>query len=134
MDKTQVWNQQMTAVRGIRGAITVSANERGEIMDATQELLSEMVAANDVASEDLGAVYFTMTNDLNAEFPAVAARERLGWRLVPLINSIEIDRPGSMSKCIRVLMYSNTTRSQSEVRHIYLRDAVALRADITDAQ
>ncbi len=124
----------MTAVRGIRGAITVSANVREEIMDATQELLTEMVSANDVASEDLGAVYFTMTKDLNAEFPAVAARERLGWRLVPLINSIEIDRPGSMSKCIRVLMYWNTTRSQSEVRHVYLRDAVALRSDITDAQ
>ncbi len=124
----------MTAVRGIRGAITVSANVREEIMDATQELLTEMVSANDVASEELGAVYFTMTKDLNAEFPAVAARERLGWRLVPLINSIEIDRPGSMSKCIRVLMYWNTTRSQSEVRHVYLRDAVALRADITDAQ
>ncbi len=124
----------MTAVRGIRGAITVSANVRDEIMDATEQLLNEMVAANDVSSEDLGAVYFTLTSDLNAEFPAVAARERLGWRLVPLINSIEIDRPGAMSKCIRVLMYWNTTRSQAEIRHIYLRDAIALRADITDAQ
>lgn len=124
----------MTAVRGVRGASTVPENSREAIMDATEELLNEMVSANDIASEDIAAVYFTLTSDLNAEFPAVAARERLGWRLVPLINSIEIDRPGSMSKCVRVLLYLNTDKSQEEIKHIYLRDAVVLRADITDAQ
>ena len=103
-------------------------------MDATEELLQEMVSANDIASEDIAAVYFTLTADLNAEFPAVAARERLGWRLVPLINSVEIERPGSMRKCVRVLLYLNTDKSQAEIKHIYLRDAVVLRADITDAQ
>ena len=124
----------MTAVRGVRGAITVPENSRQDIMDATEELLNEMVAANDIASEDIAAVYFTLTADLNAEFPAVAARERLRWRLVPLINSIEIDRPGSMRKCIRVMLFLNTSKSQQDIRHIYLRDAVVLRADITDAQ
>ena len=124
----------MTAVRGVRGASTVPENSRDAIMDATEELLDEMVSANDINSEDIAAVYFTLTSDLNAEFPAVAARERLGWRLVPLINSIEIDRPGSMPKCVRILMYLNTDKSQEEIKHIYLRDAVVLRADITDAQ
>ena len=103
-------------------------------MDATEELLNEMVSANEIDSQDIAAVYFTLTSDLNAEFPAVAARERLGWRLVPLINSKEIDRPGSMAKCVRVLLYLNTDKSQEEIKHIYLRDAVVLRADITDAQ
>jgi chorismate mutase len=124
----------MTAVRGVRGATTVPENSRDDIMDATEELLNQMVAANDITSEDIGAVYFTLTVDLNAEFPAVAARERLGWRLVPLINSIEIDRPGSMRKCIRIMLFLNTSKSQEDIRHIYLRDAVVLRADITDAQ
>lgn len=124
----------MTAVRGIRGATTVVANTPEEIVDATEELLNAMVTANGVESQDLAAVYLTLTNDLNAEFPAVAARERLGWRLVPLINSVEVDKPGSMPRCIRVLMYWNTSLTQSEIKHIYLRDAVVLRADITDAQ
>ncbi len=124
----------MTAVRGVRGATTVPENSRDEIMDATEELLNEMVSANSIESDDIAAVYFTLTSDLNAEFPAVAARERLGWRLVPLINSIEIDRPGSMRRCVRVLLFLNTSKSQEDIRHIYLRDAVVLRADITDAQ
>ena len=124
----------MTAVRGVRGATTVPENSRDDIMDATEELLNQMVAANDITSEDIAAVYFTLTVDLNAEFPAVAARERLGWRLVPLINSVEIDRPSSMRKCIRIMLFLNTSKSQEDIRHIYLRDAVVLRADITDAQ
>ena len=124
----------MTAVRGVRGATTVPENSRDAIMDATEELLNEMIAANDIASENIAAVYFTLTTDLNAEFPAVAARERLGWNLVPLINSIEIERPGSMAKCVRVMLFLNTDKSQDEIRHIYLREAVVLRADIADAQ
>ena len=110
------------------------ANTADDIVDATEELLNAMVTANGVESQDLAAVYLTLTKDLNAEFPAVAARERLGWRLVPLINSVEVDKPGSMPRCIRVLMYWNTSLTQDEIKHIYLRDAVVLRADITDAQ
>lgn len=124
----------MTATRGIRGATTVSSNSRDEIMDATEELLNRIVAENGIDSEDLAAVYFTMTRDLDAEFPAVAARERLGWNLVPLINSVEVDRAGAMRQCIRVLIFWNTDKSQADVQHIYLREAITLRADITDAQ
>ncbi len=124
----------MTSVRGVRGATTVHENTQPAIVDATEELLNEIVSANAINAEDIAAVYFTLTSDLNAEFPAVAARERLDWNLVPLINSIEIDRPGSMRRCIRILLFLNTTKSQSEIKHIYLRDAVVLRADISDAQ
>ena len=124
----------MTVLRGVRGATTVPENSRDAIMDATEELLNEMVVVNGIEAENIAAVYFTLTVDLNAEFPAVAARERLGWRLVPLINSIEIDRPGSMRKCIRVMLFLNTSKSQEDIQHVYLRDAVVLRADIADAQ
>ncbi len=124
----------MTAVRGLRGATTVLENSQDEIMDATEELLNEMIAANDIESQDIAAVFFTLTKDLDAEFPAVAARERLGWNLVPLINAIEVARPGSMPKCIRIMLLLNTDKSQEDIRHIYLREAVVLRADITDAQ
>lgn len=123
-----------TVTRGVRGAITLSSNTRDEIMDATEELLRAMTSANGIRGEDIGAVYFTVTADLDAEFPAAAARERLDWRFVPLINSREIAVPGSMPKCIRVLMLWNTTTTQEEVSHIYLRDAVKLRSDIADAQ
>ena len=124
----------MTAVRGLRGATTVLENSQDEIMDATEELLNEMIAENDIESQDIAAVFFTLTKDLDAEFPAVAARERLGWNLVPLINAIEVARPGSMPKCIRIMLLLNTDKSQEDIRHIYLREAVVLRADITDAQ
>ncbi len=124
----------MTAIRGLRGATTVLENSQDEIMDATEELLNEMIAENDIESQDIAAVFFTLTKDLDAEFPAVAARERLGWNLVPLINAIEVARPGSMPKCIRIMLLLNTDKSQEDIRHIYLREAVVLRADITDAQ
>ena len=120
--------------RGVRGAITLSENTRDEIMDATEELLRAMTSANGIEGEDIGAVFFTVTADLDAEFPAAAARERLDWRFVPLLNSREISVPGSMPKCIRVLMFWNTTKPQREVSHIYLKDAVKLRSDIADAQ
>lgn len=120
--------------RGVRGAITLDGNSRAEILDSTEELLQAMITANGIDSDDLAAVYFTVTSDLDAEFPAAAARERLDWRFVPLINSVEIDVPGSMPRCIRVLMFWNTMLTQREVKHIYLNDAVKLRADIADAQ
>ena len=123
-----------TVARGIRGAITLEENTRDAIMDATEELLQAMTAANDIDSADLAGVYFTVTADIDAEFPAAAARERLDWRFVPLINSVEIPVTGSMPMCIRVMMFWNTVKSQQEVRHVYLKGAVKLRADITDAQ
>jgi chorismate mutase len=113
-------------VRGIRGATTVPNNTREEIISATQELLSEMVKANRVKVEDIVSVVFTMTRDLNAEFPAAAARE-MGWDQTPLLCTNEIEVPKSLPKCIRVLMHINSDKEQSAIKHIYLKDAVNLR-------
>lgn len=121
-------------VRGVRGATTADSNERQAVLDATAELLKEMLAQNDIDSDDLAAVQFTTSPDLVAEFPAVAAREALGWKYVPLINAVEIDRPGAQPLCIRILMFWNTERAQAEIKHVYLKDAVKLRADLASAQ
>ena len=123
----------MWKVRGIRGATTASANERAAVLSATEELLRAMMEANGVDPEDLAAVQFTTSPDLDAEFPAVAARERLGWRFVPLLNSHEMAVPHAQQRCIRVLMLWNTEKTQRDVRHVYLRDAVNLRQDLTAA-
>jgi chorismate mutase len=117
-------------VRGIRGATTASADSREAIIGATEELLQEMVRANGIDSEDLAAVHFTTTRDLVAEFPAVAARERLGWSAVPLLNGHEMEVGHGQPRCIRVLMLWNTEKQQREIRHVYLRDAVTLRKDL----
>ena len=121
-------------VRGVRGATTADANERDAIVSATAELLREMLDQNGIDSDDLAAVQFTTSPDLVAEFPAVAAREELNWKYVPLLNAVEIDRPGAQEKCIRILMFWNTDRAQSDVKHVYLKDAVKLRADLVSAQ
>ncbi len=110
--------------RGVRGAITVDKNDREEIISATKELLRELVRANDIKIEDIACVIFTTTKDLNAEFPARAARE-LGWNNTALLCSTEIDVPGSLPRCIRVLILYNTDRE--EVKHVYLREAKKLR-------
>jgi len=114
--------------RGIRGATTVERNEREEILSATRELLELLIRENDIQSEDVASAIFTVTDDLNAEFPALAAR-MLGWHDVALICTREIPVPGSLKKCIRILLHVNTTRSAAEIRHIYIRDAVNLRPD-----
>lgn len=121
-------------VRGVRGATTADSNERDAIVSATAELLKEMLALNQIDSDDLAAVQFTTSPDLVAEFPAVAAREALGWKYVPLLNAVEIDRPGAQALCIRILMFWNTERAQSEIKHVYLKDAVNLRTDLAAAQ
>jgi chorismate mutase len=120
----------MTKVRGVRGATTASANERRTIIDATEELLREMAGRNGIDPDDLAAVHFTTSPDLVAEFPAVAARERLGWDYVPLLNSHEMSVPHGQALCIRVLMLWNTEKPQRDIRHVYLRDAVSLRKDL----
>jgi chorismate mutase len=117
-------------LRGVRGATTVPANTRDAILDATAELLDEMVAVNGIDVDDLAAIHFTTSPDLNVEFPAVAARERLGWDYVPLMNGHEMGRPGALTRCIRILMLWNTEKAQRDIRHVYLREAVALRPDI----
>ena len=114
-------------VRGVRGATTVTEDTREAILDATTELLNEIVTANEIDKDDLASVQLTTTRDLVAEFPAVAAR-MLGWVHVPLINSHEMDVHHGQPRCIRVLLLWNTDRRPQEIKHIYLRDAVNLRS------
>jgi chorismate mutase len=116
-------------LRGIRGAITVDENESGEIVEKVTELLSAMVQANKIELEDIGAVIFSSTPDLNSTFPAVAARN-LGWTDIPLFGTQEIDSTNGVPYCIRVLILLNTDLSQKAIKHIYLRGAVVLRQDI----
>jgi chorismate mutase len=116
-------------VRGIRGATTVDHNDATEIREATQELLQMILSENALCTEDLVSAIFTVTQDLNADFPASSARA-LGWELVPLLCATEIPVPSGLSRCIRVLIQVNTTRSQTEIRHVFLRNAIALRKDL----
>lgn len=117
------------ACRGIRGATTVEANTAKAILDATGELLAAMVEANGLAAEDIASAVFTVTADLDAAFPAQAARQ-LGWHQVPLLDALEIPVPGSLPRCVRVLLHWNTGRGQAEIRHVYLRGAAGLRPDL----
>ena len=112
--------------RGIRGATTVDHNNRAEILAATSELLQLMIHQNDLLVEDIASVIFTVTEDLDAVFPALAARQ-IGWNGVALMCMREIPVPDSLGKCIRVLLHVNTTRSASDIQHVYLREAVSLR-------
>ena len=118
-------------VRGIRGATTAAANSRQAIIGATDELLRQLVRANDVSSDDIAAVFFTTTPDLNAEFPAAAARA-LGWHKVPLLCSHEMNVPERLPSCIRVLVLVNTERPQDAIQHVYLQGAVRLRPDLSN--
>jgi chorismate mutase len=119
----------MTACRGIRGATTVTHNEREAILEATGELLERIVAINGVREPDVASVVFTMTADLDAVYPAVAAR-RLGWTHTALLCQQEMAVAGSLPRCIRVLVHWNTDRPIDQIRHIYLREAQALRPDL----
>lgn len=120
--------------RGIRGATTVVADEPELILDATRELLEHIFKENrGLKREDLASVVFTMTDDLTSTFPAQAARE-MGWGLVPMMCAQEIPVPGSLPKVIRALLHWNTETLQSEVKHVYLRDALKLRPDLTLSQ
>ncbi len=112
--------------RGIRGATTVEKNDREEILAATKELLRLLIEKNDIQAEDVASAFFSLTADLDAEFPAVAARD-LGWTEVALMCTQEIPVPGSLRKCIRVLLHVNTTRKASEIQHVYIRGAANLR-------
>ncbi|MFH1826650.1 MAG: chorismate mutase [bacterium] len=112
--------------RGIRGATTVQNNDKLEILTATRELLGEIIKTNQLKIEDVVFILFSATEDLNAAFPAEAARE-LGWQDTPLFCTREIAVPGSLPKCLRVLMQVNTEKSPAEIKHIYLKEAVNLR-------
>ena len=122
------------AVRGIRGAITVESNSREAILDATRELLGELIRANDVHADDVASAWFTLTSDLNAEFPAVVARSDFGWTNVALECVQEMDVPGSLRMCLRILLHVNTERTQDQICHVYLRGASVLRPDLPNGE
>jgi len=115
-------------VRGIRGAITVEHNTKQEIIAATKQLLLKILEENEIKIEEVASAIFSVTKDLNAEFPAAAARE-IGWSNIPLLCTYEIDVPGSLPKCIRVLIHFNTEKSQNQIKHVYLREAKTLRRE-----
>ena len=114
--------------RGIRGATTVEANTREAILEGTRELLLQIIEANDLRTEDVGSAIFTTTPDLNAEFPALAARQ-LGWHDVALICGHEMSVPGALGQCVRILIHWNTPKLQHEIVHIYTKGAVNLRPE-----
>lgn len=117
--------------RGIRGAITADENTAEAIKTATVELLSEILNANAVNTEDISHVIFSLTSDLNAAFPAKFAREELDFEMVPMECYQELNVEPSLRKCLRVMMVINTKKSQKEIKHIYLKGAKSLRCDIT---
>jgi len=116
--------------RGVRGATTVEHNEREEILSATRQLLALLIRRNDIEAADIGSAIFTTTPDIDAEFPALAARQ-LGWLEVPLICSHEMTVPGSLPLCIRVLIHWNTAKLQAEIEHVYVHEAKRLRPDLS---
>jgi chorismate mutase len=117
------------AVRAVRGAVQVGGNDRADILTGTTELVTEVMSRNELSTDDVISVLFTATPDLNAEFPALAAR-KLGFQEVPLLCASEIDVPGAMPKVVRLMMHIETSKPRSAVQHVYLHGAQALRLDI----
>ncbi|MEX0800674.1 MAG: chorismate mutase [Dehalococcoidia bacterium] len=115
--------------RGVRGATTVQANSREAILEATRELLGAMVQANEIDIDYVASAFFTVSPDLNAEFPALAARE-MGWTHVALLCGHEMAVPGSLKMCLRILVHINTEKRPEELAHVYLKGARVLRPDI----
>ncbi len=116
-------------MRGVRGAITADHDTAEAILQATRELLQAVIEANQIVEEDVASVLFTTTPDLTAAYPARAARD-LGWRRAALMGFQEMDCKDAIPRCIRVLIHWNTTRTLDEIRHVYMRGALALRPDL----
>lgn len=121
-------SQEGMKCRGIRGATTVEANTAEAIVSATHELLEMMVNLNGIDEAHVAGVIFTTTQDLDAQFPAKAARQ-MGWNNAPLIGAVEMNAPHGLAHCLRILLLWNTTKSPSEIQHVYLKDAQQLRPD-----
>lgn len=118
------------AIRGIRGATTVGIDQPDQIINGTQELLEAITRSNpDLRTEDIASAFFTTSDDLVSVHPALAARQ-IGWTLVPMMCAQEIPVPGSLPRCIRVLIHWNTERQQNNIRHVYLHEAARLRPDL----
>lgn len=124
-----MYEGNIMGVRAIRGAIQVEANEREAILAGVTELVTEVMARNELTTDDVISVIFTATPDLNAEFPALAAR-KLGFHDVPLICATEIDVPGALPRVVRLMAHVETDKPRQQIQHVYLRGAVALRLDI----
>lgn len=120
---------RLRSVRAVRGATTVAADEPRLIRAAVTELLEAMLDDNDIVPADIISAVFTATNDLVSEFPAHAAR-LYGWTDVPLLCAQELPVQGALPRCIRVMLHAETRRQRGEIRHVYQRDAVLLRADL----
>ena len=118
-------------VRGVKGATTTAGTTAEDVLEATEQLLRTLIDENGIDQDDVASVQFTTSPDLVAEFPAVAARKRLGWNDVPLMCGHEMARPGAIGRCIRILILWNTDKAQNEVLHAYLNDAAKLRPDLS---
>lgn len=116
--------------RGIRGATTVKNNEEKDIINNTKRLIESMVDKNDIKMESISHIFISATKDLNATFPAKALRGIPGSTYVPVMCMREIDVPGSLSKCIRVMMVVNTNKKQTEMQHVFHNDAIKLRPEL----
>lgn len=121
----------MVNCRGVRGATTADDNSRDAILTATRQLLALVIRQNDIQPEDVASLIFTTTADLNAEFPALAARQ-LGWLDVPLLCTREIEVADSLRYCIRILIHWNTPKEQREITHVYVKGAKRLRPDLSE--
>jgi chorismate mutase len=117
------------AVRAVRGAVQVDGDDRAEILAGTTDLVTEVMARNELTTDDVISVIFTATPDLTAEFPALAAR-KLGFQEVPLLCASELSVPGAMPRVVRLMMHVETSKPRSAIQHVYLRGAAALRLDI----
>src|SRR5690625_5486208 len=121
-------------MRGFRGATTISANSEQEIMTETRKLVLEMVQQNNIDPSDISHVFFSVTNDINAAFPAKVARELPGWTHLPVMCMKEIDVPNSLKLCIRVMLVAETILDQDQVQHVFLNDAIKLQPDLINQE
>lgn len=117
-------------IRGVRGAITIEQDEANEIWESTAALCAEMVKQNNIGPEQIASITISTTPDIHAAFPAKSVRSMEGWQYVPIMCMHEMDVPGALPLCIRVLMHVNTDTAQQDVVHVYLNDAVKLRPDL----
>ncbi|KSU63466.1 chorismate mutase [[Bacillus] enclensis] len=119
-------------MRGIRGATTVEENSEKEILLSTHELLGEMIASNRIDPDKVASVFISATADITRAFPAKALREFDDWKYVPVMCMQELDVPGGLERCIRLMIHYNTGCPQKDIKHIYLKKAVSLRPDLSE--
>lgn len=117
-------------IRGVRGATTVENNREVEIVDATEKLLSKMIDLNEIKPENVASIFISVTEDITGEFPAKAIRRFEGWSYVPVMCMREIPVPHALKLCLRIMIHLNTSKSQKDIKHVYLEGAKVLRPDL----